>query len=440
MADFLFSFFVIAAGSLGSFFFISRQPNEDRNILSLGFLAHLVSGVGQIFVYSVVYPGGDMTAYHYYGLPLANILRDDFSTFFPETLQAFFHLDYRLPYELMGEGTTGTMAIVSVWLMGLLGDSLWACVLGVAVVSYFAKIAVYQFVKQEFPRSEHRLTLIAMLLIPSAVFWTCALLKEPIVFCAFGPYFLGLRWLSQGRRHLPAIASMIFGSLFIWLIKPYVQVALVAASLAYFGWKWFAPSGGFVPRLRTIVIAPVVGLLALTAANNLLAIREGESVSSSLSYQRRVSSQAEGGSNFYLEDSSDDLGADSSAQQQLLLAPIALVTALYRPFVFEVKNAVQAINSLETLWLLVLSVQILRRLGVRASLYRVLASPTLVFCAVFTLILALGTGLATANFGTLSRYRAPMIPFFSLLLLALHSAGVRSPVGDHPVGQLGAAR
>jgi len=37
----------------------------------------------------------------------------------------------------------------------------------------------------------------------------------------------------------------------------------------------------------------------------------------------------------------------------------------------------------------------------------------------FVLVLALGTGLSTANLGTLSRYRAPMMPFFLLLLIIL---------------------
>jgi hypothetical protein len=40
----------------------------------------------------------------------------------------------------------------------------------------------------------------------------------------------------------------------------------------------------------------------------------------------------------------------------------------------------------------------------------------------FTVALAIGTGLSTANLGALSRYRAPMIPFFVVLLLSLSRA------------------
>jgi hypothetical protein len=45
------------------------------------------------------------------------------------------------------------------------------------------------------------------------------------------------------------------------------------------------------------------------------------------------------------------------------------------------------------------------------------------FCTVFVLALALGTGLATTNMGTLSRYRAPMEPFFFILIMVTWSEG-----------------
>lgn len=55
----------------------------------------------------------------------------------------------------------------------------------------------------------------------------------------------------------------------------------------------------------------------------------------------------------------------------------------------------------------------------RPLVRRVTANPALMFSIVFVLVLGLGTGLSTANLGTLSRYRAPMMPFFLLLLLVL---------------------
>ena len=43
----------------------------------------------------------------------------------------------------------------------------------------------------------------------------------------------------------------------------------------------------------------------------------------------------------------------------------------------------------------------------------------LTFCAVFVLTFAVAVGLSTLNLGTLSRYRIPMMPFFTVLLFVL---------------------
>ncbi|MFT6828639.1 MAG: hypothetical protein ACI9GZ_003758, partial [Bacteroidia bacterium] len=43
--------------------------------------------------------------------------------------------------------------------------------------------------------------------------------------------------------------------------------------------------------------------------------------------------------------------------------------------------------------------------------------PFLVFCLIFSILFAFAVGVSTANFGTLMRYKIPMMPFFLILLL-----------------------
>lgn len=98
----------------------------------------------------------------------------------------------------------------------------------------------------------------------------------------------------------------------------------------------------------------------------------------------------------------------------------------------------QFANALEATWIIVLTIQVFRRNTAAGVLRRVTNSPTLMFCLAFTLILALGTGLSTANLGTLSRYRAPMMPFFFTLLFMLRvpeseltrRAATKAPAGS----------
>ena len=58
-------------------------------------------------------------------------------------------------------------------------------------------------------------------------------------------------------------------------------------------------------------------------------------------------------------------------------------------------------------------------------------TPFLVFCLVFVITFGLAVGLASTNLGTLSRYRAPLLPFFAVLLLVL-SKPLRKPSAEWP--------
>ncbi len=67
------------------------------------------------------------------------------------------------------------------------------------------------------------------------------------------------------------------------------------------------------------------------------------------------------------------------------------------------------LSALESLAMLVLTFIIVFR---RAGLLRTLAKPDIVFCLTFTIIYAFAVGVSTFNFGTLARYKIPLLPFF----------------------------
>jgi hypothetical protein len=121
-----------------------------------------------------------------------------------------------------------------------------------------------------------------------------------------------------------------------------------------------------------------------------------------------------GGSAFALGDQTP-----STLIGQFVYAPAALLTSLFRPFVFEAHNVPSFINALETTALTVLFLRILfvrKLVNVRKQITE---DPLLVFCVVFVLAFGIAVGLASSNLGTLSRYRAPILPYFVILLLVL---------------------
>ena len=112
--------------------------------------------------------------------------------------------------------------------------------------------------------------------------------------------------------------------------------------------------------------------------------------------------------------------------QQLLLAPAGLFTALFRPLVFEARSAMVLANSVESTTLFILLLVSLFWLGLGRAWSLIVDSPAMMFCLVFTASFGSAVGVLTTNLGTLSRYRAPMMPFFAALVAVLWLEGKKA--------------
>jgi hypothetical protein len=113
------------------------------------------------------------------------------------------------------------------------------------------------------------------------------------------------------------------------------------------------------------------------------------------------------GDNFY------DIGKfDASPTGLLSKAPIAIVSGLFRPFLWEARNPFVILAALEATFLMFLLLYCLVKLSPVKFFSNIFSDPMLIFALSFTLLFAFGIGLATANFGALVRYKIPMLPFF----------------------------
>lgn len=423
MEDFIFAPIVLMVG-IGVHAAVLRQHTaREGKTLTLSFAMHMAAGVGQVLLTRYYFKGGDMLGYWETGVPMADALRSDFALFGPALLEGFFRAEnLSAPIEFMpGGGSTQSMSAVAIALLFLLGNSIYATVFFIAVLSYLSKVLLYQALKIEFAPPVQRYVLVGLTLLPTGVFWSSALLKEPIIMAALGPLVLGLRWFLERHRRAVAIALVVSSAIVISLIKPYVLMALSFAAAAFYLWSRLFSRDAAALKPFAIVTATLIGVGGFVLGNRYFVKAENDDAVSSFSRQRQVGYTVEGGSNFSIEmgPPTETAATKRSVAYELALAPVAVFTSLFRPLLFEARNVVQFANAIEATILLVLAVQILRRRGFGGVLRAVRGSPTLMFCTVFTLALALGTGLSTTNMGTLSRYRAPMMPFFFLLLMVL---------------------
>jgi hypothetical protein len=119
---------------------------------------------------------------------------------------------------------------------------------------------------------------------------------------------------------------------------------------------------------------------------------------------------------------------ENSMMGLVLLFPAGIGTSLFRPFIWEVNNPLMLLNALESLGFLILTIMILRHIGFFKTIKLIFSDRILVFCFAFVMLFAGFVGITTFNFGSLSRYKIPCLPFYLMLLfIIMHKSGKFSP-------------
>jgi hypothetical protein len=97
--------------------------------------------------------------------------------------------------------------------------------------------------------------------------------------------------------------------------------------------------------------------------------------------------------------------------------PASVLAGIYRPFIWESLNLSLILNGLESLLLLFLTIRFFVAKKLKERIFLIQKTEFLIFSLFFVLIIAYIAGYTSILFGVLVRIRAPLIPFFMLLLL-----------------------
>jgi len=100
--------------------------------------------------------------------------------------------------------------------------------------------------------------------------------------------------------------------------------------------------------------------------------------------------------------------------------PMAVNVTLFRPYIWEARKIIVALSAIEALVFLFLTLKILFTLG-PAKIWKTVGNDaTIQFCLIFSIIFAFAVGISSYNFGALSRYKIPCLPFYALSLVLIY--------------------
>ncbi len=417
MIELVVTFAVFIAGAIVLASLQQRFDSTERKFIWAAFFAHVFGAMAQVWITKYFYGGGDLLNYYNVGVRLADWVAMEPAPHLIELFKLILQLESYIPVRIpIRHGATGSMFGLSGLLAVLLGKSLYGACLLLSVAAFFGQLATFVTFRRIFaPRFKKRL-LVGALLIPSVVFWSSGLLKETVAMAGLGLLFLGAQGLVSGRHRARHLIIAAIGFVPLSLTKAYILFPFFIAAGVWYYWQRSLETKGSV----AVVSKPLHLLLGLAVAvgamilfGELFPLYSIENIGDELASVQTHHQHLSGGSSY-------ELGTPAAGPLgQLALLPLALLSALLRPFIFEVHNAMALVNSVETSVLLIAFGWILSKRGIKESYQTITSSPAAMFCLVFTLIFGALVGLASPNLGSLSRYRVPMMPFYVTLVLIL---------------------
>ncbi len=416
-------FFLILVGMI--LYILSRRiRNKDfQRYFLYGSYLKLAGSIAFGIVYATYY-GGDTAVYWKSG----NIIGDTFWTS-PTTW-------FKLLFHFSSDGDTAKYISKLYWykdsasyfpcqVAGLFSPFCFGAYSTIAiffaVISFSGLWHLFLVFNNLYP-TLHRQTAISIFFLPSLIFWGSGIMKDPLVLA-------GLGWLTYGfyfgivkKTNLAKSLWLGFIGIFVlFSVKPYVIACFFPPMMLWVYSLYIKNIKNVIAKLVVSIFAVgfIVGVILLffnylgqTSGQNVADLGD---VTNKINVTNRYILRITGsqGSGYYLGEN------DGTVMGSLLLAPQAIYTTLFRPFIWEAKNVTMLLAAMESTWFVLLTLYAFYKVGIYRSFITIFRDPTITFCFIFSLFFCFIVGISSGNFGTLVRYKIPMMPFYIISIYAL---------------------
>lgn len=425
----LFPFYVLA---FQLFFSWRRKRLKDpllKKYHKQGFWIKVIGTIAFTFFHTRVSPGNDSTGLYFAeGINIAKLIIGNFDHINLLFIQGQ-DFDQSL---LLNPNNQGYFRSESNYLVTRLVSVLYFVSFGsyfvinllFSMISFSGVWKLYRFFYEQYPKL-HKQLAIAILYLPTFIFWSSGILKDPLCTGLLGWMTYAIYNVLYKRRRILSNSIIAFiSAYFIGIIKSYILISylpffilylvLINVNLikrpfiklvAFIGLIVFGTLGFFVVSDR---LQQELGNLALDQLAETVKMQQTAFIN--------MADQAE---------SSFSLGVefDGTNASLLRMAPAAIVATFYRPYLWESKKLSTLLSSLESLTLMLFTLYVFLRAGPLLFFTSLVRNRMVMFCFFFSVLFAIFVGATTLNFGTLVRYKIPCMPFYVIAMVLILEEG-----------------
>jgi hypothetical protein len=283
----------------------------------------------------------------------------------------------------------------------------------IGFIAFLGSWQLFMFFYAQYPKI-HKELAFACMGIPMVIFWTCSIGKDAICMAAIGFFTKALYDLTTHNKNIIRnFVITIIGFLLLYYVKSFLILSYMPLLFLFIILNKINKTKNTLLRFSLRLSLPILFIwlivyIGLNSKDLFIEYSADTILEKVTGQQNAFMAQAEeAGSNFTLGDFDGSIGG------LVKMAPIAIVTTFFRPFIWETKNVVMILTSLEAMALMFFTIFLLfKPKGIYTFFKCLFTNATVLYCIGFSIIFAVFVGVSTFNFGSLARYKIPCIPFF----------------------------
>lgn len=410
---------------------------EYYRYYSINVYVKLALSLTYALYYIVVVDGGDTLAYWDGALKMNNLFWKSPSMYFEEMLNEPNMMMYGAHFDLSTGYPPGWIyreneswfisKIMSVFTF----FSFKSYLVATFIMAYLSSIASWKLFEMvyEYSMNTTRNIAIAVFLIPSVSFWCSGITKDTVVlFVAIFMVYNAFEILSLEKK--TKIQNFLWVAFCVFILN-YTRTFMITTLLVPLIFTYSARLAKKYREKRfafyTIrVISFIIGFLFFYF--------QGASLTNSDKLEEAAVIQKDFATNDTYEGARYDLGiTDYSPAGMISAFPVAVIAGFYRPFMWEAFSLTLFLNGLEGTFFLYLTFRFFFSGSLR-KINAIRKHEFFIFAFFFVLLLAYMAGLTSGLLGVLVRFKAPLIPFF-VLMLTIDIDHVRSEENEEVVDE-----
>lgn len=393
------------------------EKDEIFKFYTPALIMKLIGGISVCLVYTNYYTGGDTTNFYNDAIVFNKVLFNDPAGYFYLLTHSVDQIDFSLfnsetgfPIYIRDNSAYFVVKLTSIFVFFSFRSYVAATVL-LSWVSFFGVWKLYRVFADVFPDLKRELA-IAVFFMPSVFFWGSGILKDTVTFSAIGYFVSSFNKIFIQRKSI-FVNLLIIGLVaeIMLIIKPYILLGMMPGCLL---WIVMSYSQNVTGSMKKALIIPIFFLFTFGFGYLTVYLMQGSlgQYSSDNLVYKAVETQRDLKSDYYQGNSFDIGEYDPTLFGILKKAPIAIFTCIFRPSLIEANNIVMFVSALENTFILFITLRMLIKVRLFGIVKYGLRNALLTFSLIFTFFFAFSVGFSTSNFGSLVRYKIPIIPFF----------------------------